>query len=590
MSIFKQHTFHIPVLGLGYTLDTPIKVAPLGISSVISLVDDALMEQLREFYSKQFNLPFQAISEKAEDFRAERITSYLNMVDDIVSTKVANLKQAAFEKGSEFEKYINLLPNFSEIAKKWNLAEKSKEVKEDFKHWIQDHLHIGDIDVNIMTKLDKTNYKAGEELPIEYNDAHAALRGFANSKLNSSIVLSAGMSPRLYSYIEKFKDFFPDNNGELKKKIILKVSDFRSALVQGKMLAAKGLWVSEYRIESGVNCGGHAFPTNGVLFGPILEEFRQKRDQLLETCKSVYESTLAKKEITQPTEQPAIKITAQGGVGTNEEHQFLMDHYQMDGVGWGTPFMLVPEAVSIDTSTLQLLADAKEKDLYFSGLSPLGVPFNSVKGASMSVQRLEYAQAGNHGMPCTKQFLKYNTEYTEKPICTASKQYQKKKLEELKAQNLNADDYQEAYDEIIEKECLCVGLGISLLESKGIEVKPTDKVTVCPGPNLAYFSKEMTLKEMVDHIYGRVNVLDNRHRPHMFLKELGMYLDIFKKRLDKFMKTADDKKELKQLKAFQKNVFDGIEYYKGLFTEKKKEILDEIEHMLQQNPSINTEL
>jgi hypothetical protein len=41
-----------------------------------------------------------------------------------------------------------------------------------------------------------------------YNDAHASLRGFANSKLSSSMVLSAGMNPRLYSYIEEFDDFF----------------------------------------------------------------------------------------------------------------------------------------------------------------------------------------------------------------------------------------------------------------------------------------------------------------------------------------------------------------------------------------------
>ncbi len=74
MNIFDRHNFHIPVLGLGYTLDSPIKVAPYGISSVVSLVDDVLMEQLREFYSEKFDLPFQAISDKVEDFRAKRIT------------------------------------------------------------------------------------------------------------------------------------------------------------------------------------------------------------------------------------------------------------------------------------------------------------------------------------------------------------------------------------------------------------------------------------------------------------------------------------------------------------------------------------
>ncbi|MCG8582981.1 MAG: hypothetical protein MI866_23890 [Bacteroidales bacterium] len=586
----NRHTFHIPVLGLGYTLDTPINVAPLGISSVISLVDDKLMEQMREFYCDKFDMPFKAITEKVEDFRAKRITSYLNMVDDIVSEKVTELKKAAHDKSEELEKYFDMLPDLSSIKEKFKLSEKSRQLKEDLGNWIQDHLPVGDIDVNIMTKLDKVNTKNGEELPIEYNDAHAALRGFANSQLNSSLVLSAGMSPRLYSYLEKFKDFFPDINGELKKKIILKVSDFRSALVQGKMLAAKGLWVSEYRIESGVNCGGHAFPTNGVLFGPILDEFRKNRDKLLDTCKGVYETALAKKEIAAPTEVPSIKVTAQGGVGTNEEHNFLMDHYQMDGVGWGTPFMLVPEAVSIDTKTLDLLKNAKEKDLYFSGLSPLGVPFNSVKWASMSELRLANASKGKHGMPCTKQFLKYNTEFTEKPICTASTQYKNKKLAELSEQNLSAEQYQTAYDTITEKECLCVGLGVSLLESKNIEVGPSDKVTVCPGPNLAYFSKEASLKEMVDHIYGRTNLLDKRHRPHMFTKELSMYLDIFKKRVESFLTKPDDAKEKKQLTAFQKNITDGVNYYFDLFKEKKNEVVAEIEQLISKYPMLKNEL
>ncbi|WP_430809775.1 MULTISPECIES: hypothetical protein [unclassified Carboxylicivirga] len=590
MNLLKQHSFHIPVLGLGYTLDTPINVAPYGISSVISLVDDKLMEQMREFYCNKFDLPFKAISDKVEDFRAKRITLYLNMVDDLVSAKVAELKKSAFEKGSELEKYFNMLPDFSAVKEKFNLGEKSRQLKSELSTWIQEHLPVGDIDVNIMTKLDKVNYKDGEQLPIEFNDAHAAVRGFAQSKLSSSLVLSAGMSPRLFSYLERFKDFFPDADGTLKKKIILKVSDFRSALVQGKMLAAKGLWVSEYRIESGVNCGGHAFPTNGVLFGPILDEFRNNRDKLIETCKSAYEAALGKKNLPVPAETPVMKVTAQGGVGTNEEHRLLMDHYRMDGVGWGTPFLLVPEAISIDQKTLDLLKKAKEKDLYFSGLSPLGVPFNSVKWASMSEQRLANAAKGQHGMPCTKQYLKYNTEYTDKPICTASKQYQSKKLAELEAQNLPEADYKRAYDAIIEKECLCVGLGVSLLESKGIQIGTSDKVTVCPGPNLAYFSNEMSLKDMVDHIYGRKNVLDDRPRPHMFIKELGMYLDIFKNRLENYLRQPDDAKEQKQLKAFQKNIMDGVAYYTSLFKDKKQDVLAQLEELLNSYPVIKHDM
>jgi hypothetical protein len=438
--------------------------------------------------------------------------------------------------------------------------------------------------------LDKVNSKDGVELPIEYNDAHAALRGFATSNLSSSLVLSAGMSPRLYSYIENFEDFFPDKNGNIKKKIVLKVSDFRSAFIQGKMLAAKGLWISEYRIESGVNCGGHCFPTNGILFGPILEEFKQNKDKLYETCIAAYKSALETKGHVQPNQTPAIKITAQGGVGTSEEHNMLLDYYELDSIGWATPFMLVPEVISIDTETLDILAKAKEDDLVYSGLSPLGVPFNTVKGVSMSIRKMELVKAGKAGTPCTKGFLKYNTEYTEKPICTSSRQYQTIKLKELAEMNLPKEEYQKTFDKIVEKECLCKGLSTSALVSKDIEVKADFKVTACPGPNLAYFSKVSTLKEMVDHIYGRINLLDDRPRPHMFLKELGMYLEIFKERMEEFLKNPENLKEKRNLKSFQENLFDGINYYKSIFAIKKKEVIDDLERMLQKYSVINTEL
>ncbi|HSM46361.1 MAG TPA: hypothetical protein VK872_00985 [Draconibacterium sp.] len=587
MKLFEGHSFHIPVLGVGYSIDTPINVAHYGISSVISLVDDSTMERMREFYSNKFDIPFKKITKEVEDFRAKRIASYLNLVDEIVKRKVAELKSSAIHAGEEIEKYVHMLPDSSTIKEKFNLAKISREAAEEFSKWVNEKLHVGSVDVNIMTKLDKVNSKNGVELPVEYNDAHAALRGYANSGLTSSLVLSAGMSPRLYSYLENFKDFFPDVNGFIKKKIILKVSDFRSALVQGKIFAGKGLWVSEYRIESGVNCGGHCFPTNGILFGPILEEFKKNRDMLFDTCIEMYKSALHKKEIRQPAETPDIKVTAQGGVGTSEEHDFLINNYGLDSVGWATPFMLVPEVISIDSETIKILADAKEDDLVYSGLSPLGVPFNTVKGVSMSLHKEELAKNGKPGYSCTKGFLKYNTEYTEKPICTSSRQYQTIKLQELKEQNLQEEEYKKAYENIVEKECLCNGLSTSTLLSKNIDVKPNFKVTCCPGPNLAYFSKISTLNEMADHIYGRINLLDNRPRPHMFLKELNMYLDIFKERIENFMKNREDSKELKQLQAFQQNLIEGINYYKSLFADKKKEVVEEMESLLNRYPVLN---
>ena len=35
-----------------------------------------------------------------------------------------------------------------------------------------------------------------------------------------------------------------------------------------------------------------------------------------------------------------LEITAQGGVGTEEEHEFLIDHYKVDSVGWGSTIFI----------------------------------------------------------------------------------------------------------------------------------------------------------------------------------------------------------------------------------------------------------
>ena len=88
----KLHTFHIPVMGLAYTIDSPIKVAHYGISSVISIVDDDLIEKMTAFYSKKFQQPYNEISQKMEDYRAKRITTYLDLVADIVHKKFENFK------------------------------------------------------------------------------------------------------------------------------------------------------------------------------------------------------------------------------------------------------------------------------------------------------------------------------------------------------------------------------------------------------------------------------------------------------------------------------------------------------------------
>ncbi len=574
------HTFHIPVMGLAFTLDSPIKIAKYGISSVISIVDDFIIEKMNEYYSNKFEIPFKAISTKVEDYRAKRITSYLNTVDTIVKQSFENLKNSFEEKSSEFEKYIDMLPDFSEIKQSFVNTFHTNSLKEDVNNWIQSNLKLGSIDVNIMTKIDKVNYNKKDKLPVEFNDAHAALRGFANSNLESSIVLSAGMNPRLYAYFENFNDFFPNQDNCLKKKIILKVSDYRSALIQGKFLAKKGLWVSEYRIESGLNCGGHAFASNGYLLGPILEEFKQNKEALTQDIHAILVNALKSKEKFVPDAPLELNITVQGGVGTSDEHEFLLDNYNIDSVGWGTPFLLVPEATTVDSSTLKTLKDAKEKDLYLSNISPLGVPFNSLRGNSNEIVKKARIANNKAGSSCPKKFLVSNTEFSEKAICTASKKYQTLKLNELKLENLSDDKYAEKLAQITDKTCLCEGLANAAISEYGMEHKGEEQgVAICPGPNMAYFSKELSLKEMIRHIYGKSNVITTTNRPHMFIKELMLYVDYFSNKVHELKDSFSFKQE-KNLTNFQNNLNNGIEYYQQLFSNfesNKESLLNELE-------------
>ncbi len=562
------HSFFIPVMGIGYTIDSPIKVAPYGISSVISLVDDGLMERMRKIYSEKFDIPFREISEKFEDFRAERITAYLNTVNDIVKKKFEDIKSSAFEQGSKLQKYLDMLPDYSELKKEYaKMLDDSKPLQK-IQKWIQENIIPGSIDVNIMTKLDKSNISSeGDTLPVEYNDAHAALRGFARSNLESSIVFSAGLNPSLYGFLEKYDDFYPDEQNYIKKKIVLKVSDYRSAIIQGKFFAKKGLWVSEYRIESGLNCGGHAFATDGYLMGPILEEFKNNRDNLLNDTFRLLADSLQKRNRHVPDNPPPVRITAQGGVGNSDEHHFLLEYYNLDAVGWGTPFLLVPEAVTIDEETLELLSKAEENDLYLSDISPLNVPFNSVKGNTKDEEKKKLIAMNRPGSSCPKRYLAFNKDYDDRGLCSASRRYQYLKIKELKSKDLPPEIYEREYEKIVEKSCICVGLGTSALLVHGMDTsKEGEGVSVCPGPNMAYFEGKRSLQEMIDHIYGRIDLTVNKKRPNLFLKELNMYYDYFKNKVDE-LQYAFTERQVNYLEKFRNNLNNGIEYYKNLFSE-----------------------
>lgn len=563
--VLSTHSFHIPVMGLAFTVDSPVKVARFGISSVVSITEDRLIETMRKHYYSVIGETYRPIPTKDPDFRAKRVADYLNLLNRIVNDQIEKIKSSEFKPGSDLVKYFEMLPSQSKLRQLYiRMTETGNEAeKESLQIFLRSQVKPGSIDVNIMTKLDKPAYdQDGNEVP-ENSDALSAFRGYAMSNLtNSSIVFSAGMNPKLFNYLEKFPVFDPTGWDQFKKRIIIKVSDFRSALIQGKMLAKKGIWVSEFRIESGLNCGGHAFATDGYLMGPILQEFKDKRELLINELHEMYNrASEGKKKPLFDRPHPQ-RITVQGGIGTAEEDRFLRSYYELDATGWGTPFLLCPEATTVDEETLGLLQKAKEDDVVLSKNSPLGVRFHYLRGTSADLEKERRVKSGRPGSPCTEKHLVNNTEFTTEPICTASRKYQAFKVEQLKSLQLPPEELDRKLKDVYAKDCLCVGLSNSASLVYNVPfVKKLTSVTICPGPNIVNFSKVVTLRQMVDHIYGRINIMSNGLRPHVFINELHIYLDYFREQLEE---QFTDAKQMAYNAKFGKNLLDGISYYRSI--------------------------
>ncbi len=582
----KSHTFQIPVLGTGFSIDTPLKVAKYGISSVISLVDDTLIEQMRKHHSLKNNIPYEPIKKGSEDWRARRITSYLNLVDVLVKRESEDLKNSPFDGESAICRYFQLLPDNelkAEYERMKTLPE--GEEKRNLQEKLRESVVVGSIDVNIMTKLDTVPVIGGKQLDERYSEAVTALKGYAESNLRSSVIFSAGLNPRLFDSVEQYKDFFPDLWGRIKKKIVIKVSDFRSALIQGRVFARKGIWVSEYRIESGLNCGGHAFVSKGKLLGPVLEEFKKGKDKLMDTVAGAFlKSGGNEKAIGE-----GFQITVQGGIGTAEEDEFLRRHYGISRTGWGTPFMLVPEAVNIDKDHLEKLKRASDADVYLSQASPLGVLFWNIKDSASEIMRKYRISIGRPGAPCVNRHAAINTEFSEVPLCMASKVYQKLKLAALNLEKVTPEVYEKKKQRILAKSCICHDLAGAATKALGIDKKAHTALT--PGPNIVNFSKVSSLKEMVDHIYGRINLITSKKRPHMFIRELELYIEQFKAKYEDVSLGVVVNEGKKQLSEFGANLLDGIGYYSDLagryMGEKKDCIQKSLKKLRQEVMDIN---
>lgn len=564
-SLASAHTFHIPVMGTGFTIDTPLKVARYGIASVVSITDDNLIEQVRERLCSEHGEPYEPIAVHDEDSRARRITAYLDLLHKLIQRQIERVRAAAFEAGSEIVRYFEMLPSspVRELYERMK-ATVDQDGRRNLQEKLREFVKPGPIDVNIMTKLDREHDRRGHLLPEYGSDALSALRGFMNSRVNGSVVLSAGMNRRLFAYMGEFKELLPDKCGTLRKRIVLKVADYRSALLQGKKLAKLGLHVSEFRVESGLNCGGHAFGGKGMLMGPILDEFKRQKENLASSLRTIREKAMETLGYGQTEEPAAARVTVQGGIGTVHEDRLLREHYGVDGTGWASPFLYVPSVVNIDRESLKRLKAADEGDIKLSNGSPLGVPFWSMMTSTSEDVRRQRIEDGKPGSKCPKGYLALTAEFTDKPLCTATSAYQRRKLKDIADSDMNAADKKTASSTALDKVCLCRDLASSYTHDLGIE--PDFPTAVCCGPNAAYYQQETSLDGMVDHIYGRASLPMSVGRPHMLLKELGLNLQNLRKdiALHKREVTASLTRAIGQSRD---NLQSGIQHYRDLAQE-----------------------
>jgi len=557
-----KHSFTIPVMGIAFTVDSPLKLARYGISSTVSLVDDLFLEQMRKHHSSECGDDYVPIKKNAPNGRALRITAYLDFLDRQVAKQMAVLRAMPFEPDSDICRYFELLPSGPLRTQYFEMLEcEDADTRSALQEALRGEIKAGAINANIMTKLDRDRDRKGIPLPLGDSDALAAARGFAKSTVDGSLILSAGMNPRLFAYIATLEEFRPDETGYIKKRLVLKVSDFRSADVQSKVLAKKGVWVSEYRIESGLNCGGHAFATAGLLMGPILQEFKDHRAELAEKVLVLFNKARVKEELPTFDAPLTTYLTFQGGLGTAAEQSLLHDYFNVDSTAWGSPFLLVPEATNLDKKTRSDLAGCKDNEIQLSPNSPLGVPFwNFINSGSENARR-ERIAAGKPGSPCPKGHVALKWDFQEIPLCRASRAYQSRELKILEESDVAVEAKESKRLTIMNPSCICHDLsGCATLEA-GIDLKATP--SICPGPNVVNFKKVISLDEMVGHIYGRTIAMHRPERLHVFLRELELYIEEFGKQI---------KAEAPRLPKYENNLRSGIEFYREMAT---KEFGDE---------------
>ena len=353
----SPHTFHIPVMGTGFMIDAPLRVAKYGISSVISLVDDVLIEQMRQFHCEQEGEPYEEIAERR---RGRPRPPHHGLPESARSPGPpagrARCRPRPSSRAARSPATSRCCPSRrcrETTARCWRRPTPDERSRR------QDQLRAAG-----------RARQHRREHHVEGRPRHLSQRREAAAAIQRRLGGPARLSPRARlprrsssrpasirgctATPPSSPTSSPTNTAALKKKIILKVSDYHSAAVQGKFLAKRGLWVSEYRIESGLNCGGHAFATKGLLLGPILEEFQQKKRRTRRaTARDLRQGAgRARPTPAEPTPPRPFASPCKAASAPPTKTLLLREHYGVDGTGWATPFLLVPEVTNVDDEHL----------------------------------------------------------------------------------------------------------------------------------------------------------------------------------------------------------------------------------------------
>lgn len=227
------------------------------------------------------------------------------------------------------------------------------------------------------------------------------------------------------------------------------------------------------------------------------------------------------------------------------------------------------------------MSAAADGEVYLSDSSPFGLPFWNLRTSASEEARRRRIAEDRPGSQCVKGFVMlFNKEFTSRPICTASRQYQELKIQQLPYEDLTDEQRAAARESVLGKSCVCNDLGGGALLKNHIDHTATP--AICSGPNIVNFSKVATLEEMIGHIYGRISLLTKPHRPHMFIRELALYVDFLRQDLKKY-RLGFSSNTLKYFSKFKKNLLGGIDYYR-LFADRLAEgtrirFLEELEKL-----------